>query len=138
MTRRANKANQNQRVKINEIDELKEAMEILFGEQQEQTNSKEKVKFMSQEQSLNPCYYQNQNSQCLKPGENYYYFQLNEMCQFQEANDKPSTLNELLDRNSPDYDIVDTAPQQAESNRQKIDMFSHGTVFGATMKNLLP
>ena len=60
VTRRVNKNSRH--VKINEIDELKEAMEILFGEQQEQTNSKEKVKFMSQEQSLNPCYYQNQNS----------------------------------------------------------------------------
>ena len=36
VTRRVNKNSRN--VKINEIDELKEAMEILFGEQQEQTN----------------------------------------------------------------------------------------------------
>ena len=45
---------------------------------------------------MNPCFYENQNSHQLNSGENYYFFQLNEMCEFQEFNEKPSTLDERL------------------------------------------
>ena len=37
------------------------------------------MKFKAQEQSLNPCYVEYKNSEKLKQGENYYFFQLNEM-----------------------------------------------------------
>lgn len=50
------------KVTINEIDELEDAMDLLFGEQQEQTNQHDRVKFKAQEQSLNPCHVKNKNS----------------------------------------------------------------------------
>lgn len=37
---------------------------------------------------MNPCHSKNRNSQTPKPGENYYYFKLNEMCEFQEFDEK--------------------------------------------------
>lgn len=71
---------------VNEIDELNDAMFALFREQQ--TNSKkDRVKFKAQEQSTNPCYKDNKNSNKLRPNENYFYFQLNEIGGFQEAAD---------------------------------------------------
>ena len=63
---------------------------------------------------------------------------LNEMCEFKEFNDKPQTLTELLDRNSPELDIAETSPfnisdPKLKSNKEKFK----GNAFGATMKNLL-
>mmetsp|Transcript_16269 Transcript_16269/g.22021 ORF Transcript_16269/g.22021 Transcript_16269/m.22021 type:complete len:99 (-) Transcript_16269:550-846(-) len=69
-------------------------MDLLFGEQQEQTNTHDRVKFKAQEQSLNPCYKDNKNTDCLKPGENYYFFQLNEMCEFLNFNEQRQPLYE--------------------------------------------
>ena len=67
-------------------------MDMLFGEQQEQTNSHDRVKFKAQEISLNPCFQENRNSTVIKPDENYYFFQLNDMCEFYEFNEKPETV----------------------------------------------
>jgi len=67
---------------INEIDELEDATDLLFGEQQAQTNQHDRVKFKAQEQSISPCYKVNANSKELKQGEKYYFFQLNEICEF--------------------------------------------------------
>ena len=84
---------------INEIDELAAACDLLFGEQRRQNDQQDRVKFKAQEQSLNPCYFNNQNSHSLKQGENYYFFQLNELYQFVTVDDnKRQSLNQLLDR----------------------------------------
>lgn len=59
------------------------------------------------------------------------------MSQFKETNEKPATLAELINLNSAECDAPENKTEHSEQNRQKIDLFMHGTIFGATMKNLL-
>ena len=83
-------------------------MDLLFGEQQVQ-NNQERVKFKAQEQSLNPCYVEYKNSEKLKQGENYYFFQLNEMGEELKA----------IEHLEPLYDDW-TQNQGQEKNRNKL------------------
>ena len=86
---------------VNEIDELNDAMFALFREQQS-SSSKDRVRFKAQEQSINPCYKDNKNSSKLKAGENYIYFQLNEIGGFQEAaDDEPRSRPSKFDLDRP-------------------------------------
>ena len=60
------------------------------------------MRFKAQEQSINPCYKDNKNSSKLKAGENYIYFQLNEIGGFQEAaDDEPRSRPSKFDLDRP-------------------------------------